>query len=177
MSLSGEKWVKVEFFGLHNNKSGETDVFRGVQHINMDAKGRMAMPTKHRDAFNLTDNGQLIATIDINSRCILIYPLSTWEEIEKKFLNVPGLSKSARRVQRLIIGNATDLEMDGNGRILLSPSLRKYAGLEKKVVLVGMNNKLELWDEEAYLAEEEQAIEDANNGNLDLPEDLQHLVL
>lgn len=165
------------YFDLHNNKSGETDVFRGVQHINIDAKGRMAMPTKHRDALNLTDAGQLIATIDINSRCLLIYPLATWEEIEKKIQALPSMKKSTRRLQRLMLGYATEIDMDSNGRILLSPSLREYAGLDKKVVLVGQGNKFELWGDVQWVAETEQAIEDANNDDLEFSEEIQDLVL
>lgn len=152
-------------------------MFRGVQHINMDAKGRMAMPTKHRDALMLTDNGQLVATIDINSRCLLIYPLSTWEEIEKKFLNIPALDKASRGVQRLMVGHATELEMDSNGRILLAPPLREYAGLDKKIALVGQNNKFEVWDEDQWFAETERVMADANSGNLKLPEHIQQLIL
>ncbi len=165
------------FFGSLNNKSGEAIVFRGVQQINVDAKGRMAMPTKHRDALNLTDAGQLIITIDINARCLLIYPLSTWEEIEQKIQKLPALNKSARRLQRLMLGYATEIEMDSNGRVLLSPPLREYADLEKKVVLVGQGNKFELWSDAQWAAETEQAITDANNGDLDLPEEIQDLVL
>ena len=152
-------------------------MFRGVQNINMDAKGRMAMPTKHRDALNLVDAAHLIITIDINARCLLIYPLSTWEEIEKKIQNLPALNKSARRLQSLMLVYATEIEMDSNGRILLSPPLREYAGLEKKVMLVGQGNKFELWSDERWAAETEQAIEDANNGDFDLPVEIQDLVL
>ena len=151
-------------------------MFRGVQHINMDAKGRMAMPTKHRDAINFSDSGQLVATIDTQVRCLLIYPLSTWEEIEKSLQKLPTLNSSVRRFQRLMLGHATELEMDANGRMLLPPALREYASLEKKLVLVGQGNKFELWSDEQWAIETEQAIADANSGELALPEEIQNLV-
>ena len=152
-------------------------MFRGVFNINMDTKGRMAMPTKHRDALNSSDSGQLVATIDIQSRCLLIYPLSTWEDIEEKLQKLPTLNPSTRRLQRLMLGHASELEMDANGRVLLPAVLRDYADLQKKLVLVGQGNKFELWSEDAWVAETEQAIADANNGELVIPDELQGLVL
>ncbi|CAA0114362.1 Transcriptional regulator MraZ [BD1-7 clade bacterium] len=151
-------------------------MFRGVHAINMDAKGRMAMPTKYRDGLKNSDDGQLIATIDIQTRCLLIYPLSVWEDIEQKLQKLPSLNASTRRLQRLMLGYASELELDGNGRVLLPAVLREYAGLEKKVVLVGQGGKFELWSDEQWAAETAQAIEDANSGDLDVPDDIQNLV-
>lgn len=151
-------------------------MFRGVHNLNMDAKGRMAMPTKHRDALNSTDAGQLIATIDIYSRCLLIYPLSVWEEVEKNLQKLSSTDKGTRRVKRLMLGNASELELDGNGRVLLPASLRDYADLQKKLILVGQGEKFELWSDEKWAAETEQAIADANSGELDIPESIQDLV-
>ncbi|CAA0083793.1 Transcriptional regulator MraZ [BD1-7 clade bacterium] len=151
-------------------------MFRGVHAINMDAKGRMAMPTKYRDGLKNSDDGQLIATIDIQTRCLLIYPLSVWEDIEQKLQKLPSLNASTRRLQRLMLGYASELELDGNGRVLLPAALREYAGLEKKVVLVGQGGKFELWNDEQWAAETAQAIEDANSGDLDVPDDIQNLV-
>ena len=151
-------------------------MFRGIQNINMDTKGRMAMPTKYRDALNSTDAGQLIATIDVQSRCLLIYPLSAWENVEQSLQKLPSLNPATRRLKRLMLGHACELELDGNGRVLLPAVLRDYAGLEKKLVLAGQGEKFELWSEDNWAAETEQAIMDANSGELDIPEDLQDLV-
>ena len=151
-------------------------MFRGVQNINMDAKGRMAMPTKYRDALNSSDAGQLIATIDVQSRCLLIYPLSAWEHVEKNLQKLPSLNPATRRLKRLMLGHACELELDGNGRILLPAMLREYALLDKKLVLAGQGEKFELWSEDNWAAETAQAILDANNGDLDIPEDIQDLV-
>ncbi len=151
-------------------------MFRGIQNINMDAKGRMAMPTKYRDALNSTENGQLIATVDVESDCLLIYPLSVWEVLEKQLQKLPSANKKARRLKRMMLGHASEIELDGNGRMLLPAILRDHAKLEKKLVLVGQGDKFELWSESGWAAETELAIADARAGELDLPEELQDLV-
>jgi MraZ protein len=89
----------------------------------------------------------VVLTIDTEERCLLLYPLLGWEEIERKLAGLPSFNPAARRIQRLLIGHATDIEMDGHGRILLPPLLREYAGLQKNAVLVGQGRKFELWDE------------------------------
>ena len=152
-------------------------VFRGIHNINMDTKGRLAMPTRYRDAFKRDDNSQLIATVDIQSRCLLIYPMDSWLAIEKKLQNLPALNASSRRLQRLMLGYASELDLDNNGRILLPAALRDYAQLEKKLVLVGQGSKFELWSESLWMVETETAIAEALNGDLDIPEDLQDIVL
>ena len=126
-------------------------MFRGVQQINMDAKGRIAMPTRHRDALQTQFSGQLIATVDIKDPCLLIYPLATWEVIEQKIQQLSSFDSTSRALQRRMLGNATELEMDPkSGRMLLPPALRHYAKLEKKLALVGMGNKFELWCEDLW---------------------------
>lgn len=128
-------------------------MFRGVSHIAMDAKGRLAMPAKHRDRLVDMCSGQMVATVDIHSPCLLLYPLPTWEEIEQKIQKLPTFDPKVRDYQRLLIGYASDVELDGSGRFLLPPSLREYAGLDKKVVLMGQVNKFEVWNEDAWLPE------------------------
>ncbi len=112
----------------------------------------MAMPTKYRDRLQDLCGGQLVITVDRDDRCLLAYPLPEWEEIERKLAKLPSLNKQARRLQRLLIGHATECELDGAGRILLPPKLREYAGLDKQVMLLGQVNKLELWDEQTWNA-------------------------
>ena len=151
-------------------------MFRGVQHINMDAKGRLAMPARQREPLLSLCNGQLVATIDTQSRCLFIYPLPEWETIERDIQQLPALKPAVKRFQRLVIGYATDLELDSNGRLLLPASLREYAQLEKKLVLVGQGKKLELWAEEMWLAEREQALAESGP-TAELPEELMSLTL
>jgi MraZ protein len=131
-------------------------MFRGVQHLSIDAKGRMAMPARQRERLQAQCAGQLVATIDAQSRCLLIYPLPVWEELESQIQQLPTLNAAVRRFQRLLIGYASDLECDASGRVLLPPALREYAGLDKKAVLVGQGKKMELWDEDTWFAERDK---------------------
>ena len=151
-------------------------MFRGVQHINMDAKGRLAMPARQREPLLSQCAGQIVVTIDTQTTCLVIYPLPEWERIEQDIQGLPALKPAVKRFQRLMLGYATDLELDGNGRLLLPQSLREYAQLEKKLVLVGQGNKLELWSEALWLAEREQALLDSGP-EIELPEELMSLTL
>ncbi|MEM8562293.1 MAG: division/cell wall cluster transcriptional repressor MraZ [Pseudomonadota bacterium] len=151
-------------------------MFRGVQHINMDAKGRLAMPARQREPLLTECSGQVVVTIDTQSACLAIYPLPEWERIERDIQGLPALNPAVKRFQRLMLGYATDLELDNNGRMLLPQPLREYAQLEKKLVLVGQGNKLELWSEALWLAEREQALQDSV-GEAELPQDLLSLKL
>ena len=173
-------WVKVAFCGflsLFYNSEVGVCVFRGVQYINMDAKGRMAVPAKHRGALVSDDCPQLIVTVDPTTPlCLRVYPMPTWEAFEEKLQAAP-LNAAARQVKRIIIGSATELELDANGRICLPAALRESAGLEKKLALVGQGDKFELWSEDAWQEERRQAMESANSGKQVLPEEFANLVL
>jgi MraZ protein len=136
-------------------------VFRGVQHINMDAKGRLAIPARQREPLLSRCEGQIVVTIDTQSACLVVYPLPEWERIEEDIQNLPSMKEDVRKFKRVFLGYATDIELDGSGRMLLPQSLRDYAKLEKKLVLVGQGNKLELWSEDLWLAERDQALLDA----------------
>ena len=151
-------------------------MFRGVQHINMDAKGRLAMPARQREPLLSQCDGRIVVTIDTQTTCLAIYPLPEWERIERDIQNLPALKPAVKRFQRLMLGYATDLELDASGRMLLPPALRDYARLDKKLVLVGQGNKLELWSEELWLAEREQALRDSGP-DAELPEELMSLTL
>lgn len=151
-------------------------MFRGVQHINMDAKGRLAMPARQREPLLSRCGGQIVVTIDTQATCLVIYPLPDWERIEQQVQALPALKPAVKRFQRLVLGYATDLGLDNNGRYLLPQSLRDYARLEKKLVLVGQGNKLELWAEELWLAECEQALLESGP-EAELPDELMSLTL
>ena len=149
-------------------------MFRGVQHINLDAKGRLSVPARQRQSLLDISAGSIVVTIDTQSSCLVLYPLREWERIERDVQNLPTLNPAVRRFQRLVLGYASDLDLDSSGRILLPGALREYAHLEKRVVLVGQGNKLELWAESLWEAECEVALA-AYEG--DLPAELMELKL
>lgn len=128
-------------------------MFRGVNTLNLDAKGRMAVPSKYRESLMAQCAGQLVVTVDRSGSCLLLYPLPEWEEIERKLVRLGNLNNQARRLQRLLIGHATEVEMDNNGRILLPPPLREFAKFDKRIALTGQGNKFEIWDEQTWMSE------------------------
>lgn len=132
-------------------------MFRGIAHLNLDSKGRLAVPARHRDTLVERCGGHLVITADAD-RCLLIYPLPDWEVIQQKLEGLSNLDPRVRDLQRRLIGFAVDVEMDGAGRILISPVLRQFAQLEKSVVLVGQGRKFELWNKDNW----EQLIERAS---------------
>ena len=121
--------------------------FRGVSNLSLDAKGRIVLPARYRERLLDICHSEMIVTIDTEQPCLLIYPLPEWELIEEKIEALPSFNPTTRRIQRLLIGHATEVEVDGNGRMLLSNPLREYAQLGKKVVLIGQGKKSEPWDE------------------------------
>ncbi len=125
-------------------------MFRGVTALNLDGKGRLAMPTRYRDLLRERSEGQLVVTIDIHERCLAIYPVPEWELIQRKLDALSSFNAASVRVKRLLMGNATDVEMDGQSRILLPPKLRQHAGLDKRAVMIGQGKKFELWDEATW---------------------------
>ncbi|MFV2003548.1 MAG: division/cell wall cluster transcriptional repressor MraZ [Gammaproteobacteria bacterium] len=150
--------------------------FRGINNIAVDAKGRMAMPARYRERLLESCGGRLVVTVD-QDHCLLVYPLPEWEIIEDKLINLPSLNKQSRLLQRLLIGHATDLEMDGQGRILLPAMLREYAGLKKKAVLIGQGKKLEIWDEDIWAESQEQWVAAVQADEGELPAALEDLSL
>lgn len=123
---------------------------RGANVINLDAKGRLAIPTKYRDWLREECDAELVCTVDIASRNLLLYPLPEWLEVEKKLAQFSSTVPAERRMVRLLQGNARECDLDKAGRILLAPELRQHAGLEKKIVLVGQLNRFEIWDEQVW---------------------------
>jgi len=95
-------------------------------------------------------DGKLVVTIDMRDRCLLMYPLPEWEVVQRKLEDLPNIGHQARQLQRLLIGHATDLDLDAQGRILLPKMLRSYGELDKKLVLVGQGNKIEIWSDELW---------------------------
>ena len=124
-------------------------MFRGVSVLNLDTKGRLAIPARYRERLQSCCASRLVVTVD-RDRCLLIYPEPTWIEIERQLERLPSFNPETRKLQRLYIGNAHEVDMDGQGRVLLPPGLRRFASLDKRVALVGQGKKFELWDEETW---------------------------
>ena len=123
--------------------------------MNLDVKGRLGLPLRYREQLTENNIEQLVITIDTNHKCLLLYPLREWDRIEREIESLSSFEQMSRRVKHLLIGHATDLDLDNNGRILIPRELRLYADLEKHVSLVGQGKKLEIWDQAAWVAQRE----------------------
>ena len=144
-------------------------MFRGVAQLSLDSKGRLAVPSRYREALLVRCAGRLVITADFD-KCLLIYPQSDWEPIQQKLMELSSLNPRIRGLQRQLVGHAEDIEMDAAGRVLVPPALREFAALEKNVVLVGQGNKFELWDKEKW----DQVLERGTGfGDGELPPELE----
>ena len=153
-------------------------MFRGINTVSLDDKGRLAIPARCREVLDISNShGQLIVTIDTEERCLLMYPLIFWEDIEKKIESLPSFNYAARRIQRLLIGHATEIALDNQGRILLPQELREYASLKKRAVLVGQGKKIEIWDVKNWSEKRDDWLEISSLKEHDLPEEIQTLSL
>lgn len=132
-------------------------IFQGASALSLDAKGRLAVPTRHRDALAALCEGQLTLTKHPEG-CLLVFPRPAWETFRDK---VAGLPMSASGWKRIFLGNAMDVEVDASGRVLVSPELRTAAGLIKDVVLLGMGSHFELWDAQRYAVHEAEVMAQA----------------
>jgi MraZ protein len=147
-------------------------LFRGISSINLDDKGRLAIPTRYRDALETCCHRQLVITVAVNAQCggeqgcLWLYPLPEWEKLEQILIKLPTLNNTASKLKRFLIGNATECEMDRNGRLLLPEKLRLFTAMDKKIILLGQLNKFEIWNDEAWRAKESDwlASDDDNTG-------------
>lgn len=149
-------------------------MLRGPTKITLDAKGRVSIPTKYRDQIAARCDGQLICTVD-QRRCLLLYPLPDWEETERKLMRLPSLNPTAQKLKGLLMGYATDLELDGHGRVLIPREHRDFAGLDRQTILFGQGNKFELWDEDRWNAQLNQWLEQGADTISDLTAELETL--
>ena len=123
-------------------------MFRGASSLNMDQKGRFAVPAKYRQILAERCDGQFVLTVNnTGERCLWLYPQDEWEQVERKVVELPSFDPSAQALKRLLIGYATDCDLSSGGRIRVSAPLREFASLEKHIVLIGQGNKFEIWDE------------------------------
>lgn len=148
-------------------------MFRGISAINLDAKGRLAVPTRYRDELTECCDRQLVVTVAVNelcvgeSGCLWLYPLPEWEKLEQSISKLPTLHKMAAKLRRFVIGNASECDMDGQGRLLLPEKLRTFAEMDKRIVLVGQLNKFEIWNEDAWTAKESEWMDGGDTEGLE----------
>ena len=166
---SGDRWEIVGENGFSDPKK----MFRGANKLTLDVKGRLVMPTRYRELLQERCGGNLVVTVD-KDQCLLLYPLPDWEDIERKLNKLPTLNPQVRRLQRLMIGHATDLELDSHGRLLLPGSLREFAGLTRDAMLVGQGIRFELWDEARWNERRDEWLASPES-TTDLPADLDTL--
>ncbi len=152
-------------------------MFRGEYSLTMDAKCRLAVPSRYRERLSDLCGGKLVVTISLLERCLVAYPFPDWQRIEATLDGLPALDQKAQAISHLLIGHATELDMDAQGRMLLPQSLRDFANLDKRVKMVGQIRKFELWDDSAWSARRDELL-----SQVDLLQDqpspaLQNLVL
>jgi MraZ protein len=133
-------------------------MFRGATSLNLDAKGRLVVPSRHRDALMNQSAGNLVLTAHPH-RCLLLYPQPAWEPIQAKIMSLSSFDRQSSALQRLLVGYAEDMEMDSAGRLLVSPALREFAQLEKSAMLVGQGSHFELWSMDAWKAQLDQVMD------------------
>jgi MraZ protein len=152
-------------------------MFRGTSAITLDSKHRLTIPTRYRSELVAECERKLVCTVDVQYPCLLLYPLPEWEEIELKLYRLSSMNKQERLFQQIVLGNASECEMDKNGRVLINGPLRKYANLEKNIMLVGQLRKFEIWNENAWQAQMEQGINQIQSGEIELTDKLLDLSL
>ena len=134
-------------------------MFFGETAINLDAKGRLAIPIRYRDTLAEQCGNRMVLTYSaFDSGSLWLQSEQTWERVRDEVMALPNFNASHRSLQRRLVGSATAVEPDGNGRILLPPSLRQVAGLEKRVIMLGMGSRFEIWDEDTLNAKRAEEV-------------------
>jgi MraZ protein len=148
-------------------------MFQGAFQLNLDGKGRLAIPSRYRDVLIAHCSGQLVLTADADG-CLLMYPQQEWLPIREKLMQLSAFNPRMRALQRFLVGHAEDVVMDAAGRVLVSPTLRSFAALDKHVMLVGQGNKFEVWDVARWQAQHEKM---SGFSQGDLPPELEGFTL
>lgn len=131
-------------------------MFIGEYHYNLDQKGRLAIPAKFRK--NLLPKVVITRGLDF---CLFVYPLKEWQVLLQKLTQLPLSQSDSRAFGRFMIAGAVEEELDRQGRILIPEYLREFAQLRKKVVIIGLNNRLEIWDEMSWKEYKEKTEKEA----------------
>ena len=148
-------------------------IFQGATALSLDAKGRLAIPARHREVLVSVCDGQLVLTAHPH-RCLLLYPATAWEVIRDKVLSASSLNQQAAAIKRLLVGNAREETLDASGRLLVSPELRQFAQFEKQVWLVGQGTHFEIWSDAGWKLQQEVFL---SMGDQSMPLGLEDLAL
>ena len=148
-------------------------MFRGLNKISLDAKGRVSIPTKYRKELIKISNNELICTIDLD-HCLLLYPLNYWLKIEEKIMKLPSLDNSSRKLQRLLVGHAVEIEIDSSSRILIPSELREFSKINKEAMFIGQGKRFEIWDYFTWTKSREKWLQ---KEKFSLPKDFEMLSL
>ena len=150
-------------------------MFFGETAINLDAKGRLAIPIRYRETLAGQCGNRMVLTYSaFDSGALWLQSEQAWERIRDDVMALPNFNASHRSLQRRLVGSATAVEPDGNGRILIPPSLRQVAGLEKRVTMLGMGNRFDIWDEDTLNA---KRVEELSTLDEQASEEMASLVL
>ncbi len=152
-------------------------MFRGTSAITLDSKNRITIHTRYREELFADCQGKMVCTVDIQHPCLLLYPLPEWEEIELKLCELSSMNPQERLLQQVLLGNASDCEIDKSGRLLINGPLRQHAGLKKNLMLVGQLRKFEIWNDSAWQNQMQQGIAQIQSGEIELTDRLLDLSL
>lgn len=136
-------------------------MIRGATSLNLDSKGRLAIPTRYRDAIVSRCEGKMVVTVNnTKEHCLWLYPMDEWDKVEEKIVALPSFNSDHQKLKRFLLGYASDVDMDGSGRLLLPAPLREFAMMTKSILLVGQGNKFEIWSEELWAARRSQWLQE-----------------
>lgn len=148
-------------------------MFQGSHNIVLDSKGRIAIPAKIRECLMELCGGQIVMTSHLRDRCIVIYPMTEWQDLSAQLQKLSAVNRHVERAQRMMIGGCDPITLDGNGRVLIAQPLRNYAKLDKNLLLVGLGKKMELWDQEIWT----RTVVEADLGDEPVPPEMLSLML
>nr|VFJ47859.1 MAG: MraZ protein [Candidatus Kentron sp. FM]VFJ62902.1 MAG: MraZ protein [Candidatus Kentron sp. FM]VFK07768.1 MAG: MraZ protein [Candidatus Kentron sp. FM] len=152
-------------------------MFRGEHSLTLDPKGRFAVPSRYRERILECCNGKLVITISLTERCLAVYPFPDWQKIEDELRTLPALDRKAQAISHLLIGHATECDLDSHGRMLVPSSLREFADLRKQVKVVGQVIKFELWDDGAWMRRRQELLSQVDELLAEPSDALRSLVL
>ncbi len=144
-------------------------MFLGSSYLNLDAKSRFAMPTKYRERIIADHGGEMVLTADHGGKCLALHPMSSWLVMQKSIASMNPMDKGVKNLMRTVFGYATEIKMDGQGRILVAEPLRDFAKFDKKLMLIGQMDKFELWSEEEWNGDADERIVSAEESIQKMP--------